>query len=496
MKKIQKIPESKKIRGARVVFFCSKCKRDLTGGICHETKEDRCAFGETNHSLKYYLYVPGGDTKRVAKVLHGVTDINEANRIAINDKELLKNGKLIKEPVIPPPAVPPPAPLPVIETPTQEEQPLLKDLLARHLDVLADFNVPTHLKKNLSKDYQADISRGYIYLSKGLVEAGHDLNSFTVASINDAVVGNICDHLRNAKGLNFSDRSFSKYMQYYSTFLDWCIDDQGLGRINYFKKVPKKTPNYTPEVISKEVFDQLIEKITPENGIEIRPNKKKPGKFKRRYMFKPWLSRVLKVALETGRRRPEIVNMKWGDIHTKDSTPIYIKVADSKVNNIMKLSDSEKKFVYVPVTSGLYELIKEGYENYLLTKQDGYIVAPEITERREEKMCDAMSRGFAHYYKLVNPNEDEQLEFGCLRKTYLTSMELHTKGETEITALVSGHGSGGKMILNRHYIDPKAVASVNASKGFNVFPTENNVRNEELTKIREKGKGAEKTPER
>ena len=480
-KKIQKINSSKKIRGIRIVVFCSKCKRDLTEGICHKTKEDRCIYSETHHNLKYYLNVPDGGGKRAVRVLKGVKSIEEAQIIAMNHKLDLKNGRISQHTSLP---------VPVIHnTQQKEERPLLKDFLAQHLDALGNFQIAPHLQRTRSKDYLDDISRGYRYLLQGLKQGGHNINSYSVTDLNDAAVGLVHDYFLDKGGLDFSNRSYSKYMQYYSTFLDWCIEEHGIGKINYFKKVPKKITHYTPEIITKENFDKLIAKINYENGIQVTPDKEKTT----RNVYKNWLAYALKISLETGRRRPEVVNLKWSDIHSQDLIPIYIKVADSKVNNIMNLEESKKKYVYVPITSGLSELIKDGYEEYQKTKIDGHVIAPEIKDKREKKMCDAMSRGFSHYYKLVNPNENEQLHYGCLRKTYLTSLEIHSKGQT---ALVSGHGSDGKIILHKHYIDPRAIASVSVSKGFSVFQDENSIRNEELAIIREKGNLIERNLEK
>ena len=484
-KRIQKINPSKKIRGVRIVVFCGKCKRDLTNGICHKTKEEHCHFSEY-HELKYYLHVPNGDGKRVVKVLKGVKSIDEAQRIAMNHKQELRNNRIAQQTSQPIQEI--------IYEQKKEYEPLLKDLLAQHLDVLSNYKVAPHLQRPRSKSYLDDKSRAYKYLLQALQKQGRKINAYYISNINDIEVGIIHDFLLDKDGLGFSNRSYSKHMQYYSTFLDWCIIEQGIGKINYFKKVPKRTTHYTPEIISKDNFDKLIKKITPENGIQIFPDKKR----KKRNYYTSWLAYALKIALETGRRRPEIVDMKMSDIYSEDSIPIYIKVADSKVNNILNLQeDSKKKYVYVPITPGLYELIKDGYEEYHKTKIDRYIIASEITKRRKEKMHDSLSRGFSHYYKKLDLKDSEgnpeELSFGCLRKTYLTSMEIHSKGQT---ALVSGHGSGGRSILSKHYIDPKAIASVNASTGFSVFPEENNTRKKELSKIRERRNTAKKNLEK
>jgi integrase len=200
-------------------------------------------------------------------------------------------------------------------------------------------------------------------------------------------------------------------------------------------------------------------------------------------MYFNWLAYALKISLETGRRRPEIANMRMSDIYSEGGIPIYIKVADSKVNNIKNLKDSAKKYVYVPVSKGLNELIKSDYEEYQKNKIDRYIVAPEITEKREERICDSLSRGFAHFHSQI-AEKGEVKHFGCLRKSYLTQMSIHTSGRAQI---VSGHSEA--TILNKHYVDPKAVASVIAAQNFEVFPSEENKRNEELLQIRIKESG-------
>ena len=464
-KKLQVNP-SKKIRGIRVVVFCNKCKRELPSSVCKKEKGDAllCPYSETHHVFKYYLHLPGTKNKRVVKLLKGIKNIDEVHRLAMNHKQELRNGRMAQQGI------------PTIQlsnnTKQQSESPLLKNLLAQHLDFLSNFNVPDHLKGERSKDYLDDIARGYKYLCQGLIKQGYDLDSLRISDLNDDTVGAVHNFL--LKDRNFSNRSYSKYMQHYTTFLDYSIE-QGYGNINYFKKVPRKTTHYTPEIISKEDFEKLLSRISPENGIQINP-----GQKKKRNMYFSWLAYALKISLETGRRRPEIANMRMSDIYSEGGIPIFIKVADSKVNNIKNLKNSAKKYVYVPVSKGLNELIKSGYEEYQKNKIDCYIVAPEITEKREEKICDSLSRGFAHFYTQIADNVEVK-HFGCLRKTYLTGMSIHTSGRAQV---VSGHSEGA--ILNKHYIDPKAVASVIAAQNFEVFPTEENKRNEELSQIRTK----------
>jgi integrase len=331
-----------------------------------------------------------------------------------------------------------------------------------------------------------DVARGLKYMMRSLKESGYNTDTFRVDEINDNIVGIVNDFLLDKK--NFSNRSFNKHIGYYTSFMSWLDEHGHEGIKNYFKKVSHKRTHYNPETITKDEFEQLLGKVNYENGFVETLDK---IKTKRNY-YKSYLIDGFRLAIECGRRRPELVAMKWADVHVSEGIPIYIKVDDSKVNSIQNLKDEEKKYVYAPVSKGLHEiLIKLGFDDYMQGNNKGdYILAPEITDKRKEKMCDALSRGFSHYYAQLN--NEKKLQFGCLRKSYLTAVSIHTSGKAQ---LISGHSEEGT-VLSKHYIDPKAVASVMAGKGFEVFPKEQTNRNKELKDLRNKKNVPTKTIER
>ena len=79
-------------------------------------------------------------------------------------------------------------------------------------------------------------------------------------------------------------------------------------------------------------------------------------------------------------------------------------------------------------------------------------------------MSDVLSRGFTHYYNQLNTGR--KLTFKCLRKTYITNLEIFMGGGN--TKAITGHSDD--QVIERNYIDKKEMAK--AAQGFNVFSKE------------------------
>ena len=94
-------------------------------------------------------------------------------------------------------------------------------------------------------------------------------------------------------------------------------------------------------------------------------------------------------------------------------------------------------------------------------------------------MSDILSRGFTHYYDQLNTGR--KLTFKCLRKTYITNLEIYMGAGN--TKAITGHS--GDQVIERNYIDKKEMAK--AARGFNVFSTEKERAND-LKEIRDEMK--------
>lgn len=472
------IPKNKKIPG--LVVYCLKCRTNMTEE-CKLTGNTlkHCKFGD-KHRFKIYVQVPG-TTQRVTKTFE-TRNFDEAIKEAIIFREsVIKNSaqkqhpepeqkiQTEEKPVLPP--MPPP-----IQSNSVDDMPLLTEALARHFGFYsADETVACFERRNRSKDYLAEISRAYTRFAS-VLQKRYDLGSLRVNQMTKEMVGMYYDFMQSK--LKYAPRSLNKNIGFINSFFIW-LNKQGYSVYNPFATVVRKPEITKIETITKEEFEQLLEKITPENGIE-----HKPGKVRNyRSHYRTWLKQSCRLAIECGRRREELAQMKWSDLILDSSgNPTCIKVFDIKVNHIRGVEkDEEKKVVFVPITENLMQLLNElGYEK---NKNSGkYILAPELKSKRGKVLCDTMSRSFAHYIKLTGVKKN--LSFKCLRKTYITNLAI-TMGSR--TAMVTGHS--GNDILQRHYINQFEIAQ--SLRNFSVFGNKEPSRLSELNTVRENQKKQE-----
>ncbi|MBP6977616.1 MAG: tyrosine-type recombinase/integrase [Lentimicrobiaceae bacterium] len=452
------IPASKKWKGLKV--FCYKCKTSVSE-ICKTSGKPlwQCKNGD-KHVFKVIIHVPGTNNQRRTKKLE-TRDINEAIKQAIEFERQAKSeayqenkNKALKHEINK-------------EDQSQNRPYLLIQALARYIGWLNNEGVPAHLIKIRSREHIKDVERALKSLAECLKDNRYNLATCLTEDIDNQMVGVVFSSLEKRK---LAPRTFNKYFSYYTSFLKWYAEEYDCPIRNYFEKVKRKNLNPKPEAITFQEYQALLKQITPENGIREYKNGVKPT----RNLFRPWLADGIRLALETGRRREEIINLKWKDIQESNGIQ-YIKVEDYKVNRIQnRISDEEKKFIYIPVTASLRKLLDELNPNKS-SKIDDYILAPEVKIKRGKVMSDVLSRGFTHYYDQLNTGR--KLTFKCLRKTYITNLEIFMGiGNTKV---ITGHSAD--QVIERNYIDKKEIAK--AAHGFRVFSAEEE-RDQELQEFR------------
>jgi integrase len=454
------IPDHKKWKGLTV--YCYRCKTNVSE-ICKVSGQSikLCKHGE-KHVFKVYVHVPGTDNQRKTKKLE-TRDINEAIKQAIEfEQEVKENKQQIIESKENKPEIK------EDQTPTRPN--LLIHAFARYIGWLHNEDVPAHLRKERSRDHIKDVERSFTRMAGCLKDNGYNLNTLTVDGINDNLVGDVFSYLEKSK---FSNRSFNKYFSYYTSFLKWYAEEYNSPIRNWFERVKRKKLNPKPEAITQKEYEDLIKQIIPENGI-IEYNGVKPL----RNLYRPWLADGIRLALETGRRREEVINLKWNNIQESEGTQV-IKVEDYKVNRIQhRTTSEEKKFIYIPVTDSLRKLLVElDYPKYRNT--DNFILAPNEKINRKKGMAEVLSRGFTHYYNQLNTGR--KLTFKSLRKAYITNLEIFMGGGN--TKTITGHTND--QVIETNYIDKKEIAK--SLKGFNVFSKETD-RTDELKGVRTKTK--------
>ncbi|GGX22923.1 hypothetical protein [Aquimarina muelleri] len=314
---------------------------------------------------------------------------------------------------------------------------------SNYVDHLADVGVPEHKKKNRSSTNIKTHIRSLKYFNKVLESKKIDVRLLPVDRIEDTHVGYFHQYLVR----EFGNRSYNRHMGHLKLFFNWIIEHHQPYLKNPFIVVRKPTTS-NKETITSEEFYALLDRITPENGIYVSPTAKvRP----RTNFYAPFLKDGFLLALHTGGRREEIVSLKWNMIREKNNSPVYIEVANLKVERIKKEEGQDTVAPkIIPVTQGLLEiLIQMGY----LDKKgsDDYILCPDRTSYKTQTLMEKLSKGFSHYYKQLET--DRNLQFKCLRKTYLTYLEQVAKGDTK---LLSSHTSD--QVLQKHYIDERVVS--------------------------------------
>lgn len=454
------IPPNKRVKG--LVVYCYQCKTNMTD-TCKMTGKSlkNCPNGN-KHVFKVYVHVPGTKNERKTKKLE-TRDINKAIKQALDfEKEVKENSCKLEENK---------NENRIVKTNNVQKKTTpyrLINALARYVGWLHNEGVPEHRIKIRSDEHVKDVERSFKVLAECLKNNGYNVSTLSVQEINDDMVGQIYSFLKNR---NFATRTFNKYFGYYISFMKWYSEEYDQNIRNWFERVERKKVIPNPKAITKIEYEALLKIITQENGKKEYENVVKPI----RNVYRPWLKDGIRLALETGRRREEIINLKWNDIHESEGIQ-YIKSEDYKVNNIQKRNiEDDKKYIYIPITASLRQLLDElGYEKYQHT--NNYILAPEIRISRTRVMSDVLSRGFTHYYNQLNTGK--KLTLKSLRKAYITNLEIFMGSGN--TKKITGHSDD--QVIWRNYIDKKEMAK--AAHSFSIFSTETD-RADELKEFRE-----------
>ena len=135
----------------------------------------------------------------------------------------------------------------------------------------------------------------------------------------------------------------------------------------------------------------------------------------------------------------------------------FIKSEDIKVNKIKNLQGDSKKYVSIPVTSELKELLlKLGYRENMGTEK--YLIA-DSEKMKRDTMARHLWRAFGHYAKQIGINKT----FKSLRKTHASALAARIGAEN--ARIITGHS--GLKVLEEHYFDKKVIGKV--ASDFSVF---------------------------
>jgi len=461
------IPPQKSWKGLTV--YCNKCKTNMKE-ICNETGKSlkNCPHPE-RHVFKVYSWIWGSKNSRKTKKLE-TRDVNEAIKQAVDFEREVKENNYTN----PIPSVP------SVNTAKNEninreeknknQSISLSNAMARYVGFLNNDPgiVPEFRKKQRSKKHLQNVEWMFRHFNICAKQNGYDITTLPIDQVDDQLIGKYHDYL--LKERRFSNTSYNNSMTLFVGLYNY-LNKNGYAVKNPFLSIPRRAVNNNVEIITDKEFKDLLELVEhPELGKQTL----KTGEVKN--LYKPWMSDAIEFGLYTGRRNEEMVMAKWQDVFEEDGKPAYIRMIDYKVSRRKGIEDDNPKFIYVPVTDELNNLLlRINYNKY--KGMDNYILAPEETMTREG-VNHFITHSFTHYYKQLNTGKD--ISFKNLRKTYITKLSKFMGVDN--ARLITKHSGTG--VMEEHYLDKKFIALT--ARGFSMFgdKEQEQDRAEELKEIR------------
>lgn len=330
----------------------------------------------------------------------------------------------------------------------------LFDCQIKYLNFLENVGVPEHKKVERSKKHIKDILKNLTLFNEALVKNKINKKIFLIDRINDDHVGYFHSYLLNNKG--YFNKTYNNKMSSLKGFFKWAIKEFKLNMQNPFEDVKSRASNINKDTITKSEFLSLLDIISPDNGkVETGKTNKKS-----RNRYKLYLKDGLELALHTGGRREEIVEIRWNMIHETEGIPVFIEVKNLKVERQKGEGfNTNVAPKIIPITKSLKKLLyRMGYENKKNSHE--YLISPDRIGTSTSTIMDNLSKGFSHYYKQLDT--DRHLQFKSLRKTYLTYLNSTLSNDTKS---LSSHTTND--VLQKHYIDERVVSK--AIKELNIF---------------------------
>ena len=417
-----------KIKGLYV--FCMKCKKTIDSRVCGETNKGlRTCKNTEKHFFRGVVSVPNTNgVKRKTRVFK-TRNVEEAIRLKFEfDKELkqtdyqLSTNHIIEENVKPS---------------------LLIECMAMYIGYLGNDGVEEHKKKVRTDKHIKDVERYFKYFALCLKSNEIDHVIFKINQLNDKIVGLFHNYL--LIDLNYKNKTYNKVISQFRHFIKWLIEERNYHIDNPFVGVNRRQETTNNLTVTRQEFNDLLDKVLPENGFITHSN------GKRRNLYRDWMKNAFRLALETGLRREEFMTLKYSDIKEgEEKNVLYVQVENFKVNRLMNKEDEAKQYKSIPVTEGLKELLKD--LNYKENKgKDLYLIGSEDKSSRATLLL-VVSKAFSHFWKFTGCSKKVNLKH--LRKTYLTALVQHFGDKA---SMISNHS--GIEVLKKHYVNSQQLVS-------------------------------------
>lgn len=320
----------------------------------------------------------------------------------------------------------------------------LFDCQIQYIDFLDNVGVPAHQRVQRSEKHIKEVQTCLLLFNESLTKNQVNKKLMLVDKISDEHIGFFHSYLLEDKG--YSGKTYNNKMAVLRGFFKWSIEKFKLNIYNPLEKVKSRSTFAKKDTITQKEFQDLLNIISPENGISTTIGKRKTT----RNRYKPYLKDGIELSLHTGGRREEVADLKWNMIVEQDNVPLYIKIKNLKIERQKGEGyDGEVAPKIIPITKSLKKLLyRMGYENK--KGSDEFLLSPDRSKTSTYAIIDNLSKGFSHFYNQLNTGRNLQLK--SLRKTYLTYLSATLQGDAKS---LSSHTTDA--VLQKHYIDERII---------------------------------------
>lgn len=344
-----------------------------------------------------------------------------------------------------------------------DEKPLLFiDCVSNYLNWLENIDVPAQFQRKRTDKHIKSSQRYLEKFTEFLKDKKFNLKTFKITEIDDKVVG---WYFEKVTSKTSSPSTFNHIFGVLKSFFKFLVKIKKYQIYNPFELIQMRNIRINnPESISSEEFFKLLDGINNNNNVKKYVYKEKNGeeRVENKNQYYTWLKDIIELGAYTGRRRSELINMKFSMIKTDENgVPIYIEAPDIKVNKLKNNTDEKRqKLVFIPMIKELKDLLNRlGYEENKNT--DNFIIAPNITIERSSMELLA-SKSFSYFWKKVNSKKE--IGFKHLRKTYVTLLGNYQK--IDEIGLITGQT---KNVIEDFYKNHRIFATGLSRSDFYIF---------------------------
>ena len=244
--------------------------------------------------------------------------------------------------------------------------------------------------------------------------------------------------------IHYSPKTFNKCMISLKSFFNFLIEVEKVDMKNPFAVYNSKpVGSQRIETITKDEFEKLLECVDNSDSLL-----KLGGKGEVKNMYRDYLKVGFRLALLTGVRREELVDLKWSDIYFSGDTYFFM-IKNKKVDRNDNINGEFHK--YLPINSDLLDLLIElGYDKE--GNLDNFILCPDRKESHLTIM-NTLSKAFTFYKDKAGIKKNISLKH--LRKTYISWVNQVMGSDTRI---LTSHSTDG--VLKEHYLDPTILDTI------------------------------------